>query len=174
MLKIIVFNLLACVIASSLYAQSYEQQVQIDLAAEYGLPTGIVITNPDEAQVLAEAFTYGVTREDFTVQGQLFSNALRMTTPAQVREPFDHAAIIRNEQSISAGDRLLFVCYVRGENPAGTQSILQLWAEENGGVYEKYGGGIVYANDEWQRILLPFEAPEDLSLIHISEPTRPY
>jgi len=143
-------------------AQSYLQRVQADLDLEYGLPAGTVVTNPDEAQVLAEAFTYGVTREDFTVQGQLFSNALRITTPAQVGRNFDHAAIVRNQQSISAGDRLLFVCYVRGENAEGAQGILQLWAEENGGVYEKYGGGIVYVTDEWQRILLPVEAPEDI------------
>lgn len=147
---------------TALSAQSYEQRIQADLATAYSLPNGTVATNPDEERVLAEAFTYGVVREDLTAQGQIFSNVLRMTTPAQIGESYDHAGVIRNQQPISAGERLLFVCYVRAENTLNQQSIMRIWAEENGGFYEKYGGGIVYPNENWQRILLPFEAPVNM------------
>lgn len=162
MIKHIIFLGLVLLGLPFVHAQTYEQRIQTELASSYGLPQGTVVTNPDEAQVLAEAFTYRVTREDVLVQGQIFSNALRMTTPAQVRESYDHAGVIRNEGAISVGDRLLFVCYVRGQTVAGEQSIMRIWAEENGGNYEKYGGGVVYPTDEWQRILLPFEAPVDM------------
>ena len=151
-------------------AQTFLQALQAELAVSFGLPSGTVVTNPDEAQVLAEAFTYGVTREDFLVQGEIFTDALRMISPTRLGEVFDHAGVIQTTASIAAGDKLLFVCYVRAENTLGDQSVIQVWAEENGGNFEKYGGGIVYPTDEWQRFLIPFEAPTDFAIGDLQMP----
>jgi len=146
----------------SLSAQTYLQQVRSELATSFGLPSGVVVSNANEVEVLAEALAYGVTRTDFIIQDEVFTNGLRISSPTQLGETYDHAAIIRNTEDINEGDRLLFVCYVRAEEVQGEQNVMRIWAEENGGAYDKYGGGIVYATDEWQRILIPFEATNDI------------
>lgn len=157
----IILLVLSC---GSLLAQTYLQQVRSELATSFGLPSGVVVSNPNEADVLAEAIAYGVTRTDFVIQGEAFTNGLRVSSPSQLGETYEHAAIFRNTEMISSGDRLLFVCYVRAEQIPGEQNVMRIWAEENGGTYDKYGGGIVYASDEWQRILIPFEAPADIEV----------
>ena len=166
MLKHLLLSFLL-IIGLSAVAQNYIQSIQAELASTYGLPMGTVVTNPDEGQVLAEAFTYGVTREDFQVQGEIFTHAIKMTTPAQIGERFDHAGLIQNEQAIAAGDKLLFVYYVRGENVNGEQTVMDIRIEESGGSFNFYGGGIVYPADEWQRILVPFEAPLDIDAAEV-------
>lgn len=136
---------------------TYYANLLNELQTGFGLSGGVWSLAADEQQVLNSAAAYGVTQSVAGIAGQPFSKAATLQVPAAGADPWSAGFFVSNTQALAAGDRLLFVVWIRSATTADGRANLFI---ENADTYSKEIYLSVDVPQTWTRFLVPFEADQ--------------
>lgn len=157
-MRIYIFSIVFCLITSLLRGQTaYYANLLNELSLAYGLSGGSWSLPADEQQVLNSALAYGCSNSPLSPAGQPFGKAAALQVAAAGSDPWSAGYFVSNTQPISAGDRLLFVVWVRSATAANGRANLFI---ENADTYNKEAYAGIDVPQNWTRFFLPFEADQ--------------
>lgn len=144
-------------ISAGVYAQDfYHTALQNDLQTNYGLPAGSWLLNNTEMANLNSDYHYGnITASDEAVEGQLFSQKVRIQVHAAGANPWDAGYGIRNINLMDQGDAALLVIWLRAE--AGGDGQVSVFVE-NSSTFEKEVYLTFNPPAQWTQYFIPFDA----------------
>ena len=139
---------------------AYYAGLRQQLQGEYGVSGGEWLVGGNETTVLGSRNGYGAEFSEVAVEGQPFSQALRVKVTDFGPNTYNQGLFFLAPSSVAEGDVVLLVCYVR--NVSGELSQVGLNLEENGGNFTKtYFRPIEIASNDWQQIIVPAESVID-------------
>jgi hypothetical protein len=144
---------------------AYHTNLLSQLQNDYGLTGGTFLFGNNETTKLSSMYNYGLTASTTTVSGEDFTQSLILDAPAGYPFVYSCGAGIFNNISITAGDRMLLVVWIKGISDAnGTNGVGKLIVERGSSPYEKSLDNVSFFNEEWTQYLLPFEALNSYSV----------
>lgn len=156
--------LLVLVLATSFAALSarardaYHTWLVSHLEDEYGLSGGSLVLGDAEAAVLGLRQLTGITGRTIEVEGQPFTLALEMTVAQAGPDPWSRTVRFPIREPIANGDALLLVAWFRGSGAEGGLAHVEPLFEMTTDPYDKDFSTNFDVGDEWQQVLIPFEA----------------
>ncbi|MBN8676992.1 MAG: endo-1,4-beta-xylanase [Chitinophagales bacterium] len=149
-ITIILFCTVTLVRAQDAYHQALSNKLQTDFA----LPANAQWVLPNtETATLSASFAYGATVSNTNPAGALFTQA-RLYSINQGNNPWDAAHAYTNTSAISAGDKCLFVLWLRTNSPAASVNLFV----ENNVTYAKEVFATVSVSAEWRMYAASFSS----------------
>ncbi len=133
------------------------------LAQEYGLTGGTYLLANTEAAILNQSFaTQGVQKEIISVEGQPFTQGVRLTTMDRLANFWERSIQFNINTPIAEGDALLVVAWIRGISGERGRGFVNHNFELGEAPFTNLGNQRMAPAGEWQQLLIPYEATLDL------------
>ncbi|MEM8487050.1 MAG: endo-1,4-beta-xylanase [Bacteroidota bacterium] len=153
------FILLACSCQIVRAQDAYHTALLDELQNAYGISGGTWVFSDTEAATLNSVYDSGnVIRQDITVEGQPFTRAMQLTTPARGNNPWDYFIAFPTTAALSEGDRALMVVWVRGLDAERGSGLVNANFERNSAPWTSSLFQGLIPSAEWQQWIIPFEA----------------
>lgn len=153
---------LACLLAgANLFSQdAYHQSLQDLFQTEYNLPVGEWVFFDNESQNMNAAGGYGGSYSILESAGTAFSKKARAVIADPGDNPWNSGWNIRNQRSITRGDKVLILFSIRSPSGSGKVTIFA----ENSTTFSKEAALTVEFSDGWTQYLVPFESSQTFNV----------
>ena len=136
---------------------AYYAGLRQQLQDKYDISGGEWLIGGDEATVLGSRIGYGADVSEVAVEGQPFSQALRVQVTEFGPNAYNQGLFFTTPSAVPQGDVVLLTFYIR--NVGAQPSQLEVNLEENGGNFTKtFLRTVDISTDEWQQIIVPAQA----------------
>ena len=133
---------------------AYHAGLQARLMDEYDLPAGEWLFGDTEAIVRSHHNSYGLQRSYEAIDNQDFSEEVRLNVTRAGTNPWNAAFLIRNQQPIQLGEKLLWAFTLRSNGGGGQVSFFL----ERDGDFAKEVFATVPIDINWQTFFVAVEA----------------
>jgi len=133
------------------------------LAQEYGLTGGTYLLADTEAAILNQSFaTQGVQKEIISVEGQPFTQGVRLTTMDRLANFWERSIQFNISTPIAEGDALLVVAWIRGISGERGRGFVNHNFELGEAPFTNLGNQRMAPAGEWQQVIIPYQATLDM------------
>lgn len=141
----------------------YHTWLRAQLENEYGITGGEWITGATESQAMDTLFVdEDVTRTDFAAEDQPFVRAINLRNAVVPPNNWNDFAFFRSQDTITTGDVLLVVIWVRGKDIGEGLPTIRHNFEITESPFTKIYSQQVVTSDAWTQYLIPMEATFDM------------
>lgn len=152
-----VMSLFSVLMAQDAYHTALLNQLQ----ADYNVSGGTWVFGDNEVTKMSEVTSFGLTMTSSTVSGQDFTQTKILNITAPGGFPYNNVAALRSNNTVTVGDRLVFVVWARGISAQNSSlSSGKIVVERAGPPYEKPVDLLAQLDNQWTQFILPFESTD--------------